>query len=146
MARFQKAIGILDDLDACWYMRRGVTITFFFISAGTGCYVFFLFSDLTIWGPVSEQTALFITIVAWVLIFPVWIFTFLFLVSLHERIGGDKFRSITRARLSNLKPGSEELHQLHDHLPFENWRNGRIFKNVLADLESGESGSQKVAQ
>lgn len=139
-AKLRDAVFLLEGIDSYRNLHVSVAIIFFIISAGSGVRTFFLLSDLSLWGEVSEYVALMITSICFVLIFPVWILTFFFFMFLLDVMGIKDLRTAARSRLSNLTLSLDELNELRDVLASREWRHGHIFKSVVADMTNAELG------
>ncbi len=128
------ALFILEDIDKFRNLHPSVAIICFFISAGLGVLAFFLINESVLWAGITEQVALLLVSISWVLIFPIWALIFLFIMSVLDVMGIRDVRSVVRYRLSNLTLSQDQLHELHNILASRNWRHGHIFKSVIADL------------
>ena len=128
------ALFILQDIDRYRNLHTGVAIIFFFVSAGFGVLAFFLINESALWGGLNKQAAMLVVSVSWVLIFPIWALIFLFIMSALDVMGIRDVRAVVKYGLSNLTLSREQLHRLHNILASQNWRHGRIFKSVIADL------------
>ena len=141
-AKLHDALAILGLVDGRRNLGRAASIGVFFASAGIAVLAFFIISDLLLWPGVKETVARTLIVISWILIIPIWLLTFLFLMLILDRIG---IRSDARQRLSGLTLSLDELHELRDRLTDRQWKHGRIFKRVIADLakEKTKAGSDK---
>lgn len=146
--KLQDAIFILEDIDKCRNVHPGAAVFFFFASAGVSVTAFFsiydlflLINDAVLNVKVSEHVALTIISLAWIMIFPMWVLAFLLIFSVLGAMGFTDVQSVTKYRLSNLELGFDELHELHAVLASRNWKHGRIFESVVADLTDEPSES-----
>jgi hypothetical protein len=128
------ALVILEDMEKYRNLHSSVAVVSFFVSAGFGVLAFFLITESALWAGVAKPVALLIVAVSWVLIFPIWALIFLFIMSGLGAMGIRDVGSAVRYSLSNLTLSQDRLHELHRILASRNWRHGRIFKSVIADL------------
>ena len=128
------ALFILEDIDKYRNLHTSVAVVSFFVSAGFGVLAFFLINESVLWVGISRHVAVLLVSVSWVLIFPIWVLIFLFIMSALDVMGITDVRSAVKYRLSNLALSPDQLRELHDILASRNWRHGRIFKSVVADL------------
>ncbi len=128
------ALSILEDTDKYRNLHTSVAVISFFVSAGFGVLAFFLINDSVLSVGVTKQVAILLVSISWVLIFPIWALIFLFIMSVLGVMGIKDVRSVVRYSLSNLTLSQDQLHELHNILASRNWRHGRIFKSVIADL------------
>ncbi|MCP4319125.1 MAG: hypothetical protein GY789_24825 [Hyphomicrobiales bacterium] len=135
------ARSILEDVDRYRNLSTGVAIVSFFVSAGCGVVAFFIILDSALWAGVTEQGALFLVAISWVLIFPIWVLMFLFIRSVLDVLGIKDVRSVFRDRLKNLTLSREQVRELHDIVASRPWRHGPVFESVIADLTSERSES-----
>jgi hypothetical protein len=137
----QEALFVLEGIDRERNLPNSVAIICFVISAIIGIRAFFLMSDLSLWGEVSEFVALMIASISWVLIFPIWILIFAFIMVLFNAMGLRYLRSVARNRLTKLTLTHDELNRLRDALGSRNWKHGKIIESVVADLATEKAGS-----
>ena len=128
------ALFILEDIDKYRNLHSSAAIVSFLVSAGFAVLAFFLVNESVLWVGINEQVALLLVSISWVLIFPIWALIFLFMMSALYVMGIMDVRSVVRYRLSNLTLSQDQLHELHNILASRNWKHGRIFKSVIADL------------
>jgi hypothetical protein len=136
------ALFILEDMDKYRNLHTGVAVVSFFVSAGFGVLAFFLITESVLWVGANKQAAMLLVSVSWVLIFPIWALTFLFIMALLGVMGIRDVRSVVRYSLLNLTLSQDQLHELHRILASRNWRHGRIFKSVIADLTKEQLGAE----
>jgi hypothetical protein len=142
--KLHDALSILGSVDGRRNLNSLAYIFVFLFSSSFAVLPFFIISDLILLEGVKETVARSLIALSWVLIIPIWILTFLFVLSMLDRMG---IRSAARRRLSGLTLSLDELHQLRDHLVNREWKHGRIFERVLTDLtkEKTRAGSDKPA-
>ena len=132
--RRRDALFILEDIDKYRNLHPSVAVISFFVSAGFGVLAFFLINESVLWVGINEQVALLLVSISWVLIFPIWVLIFLFIMSVLDLMGIRDVRAVVKYGLSNLTLSRERLHELHNILASRKWRHSRIFKSVIADL------------
>ena len=128
------ALLILEDTDKYRNLHTSVAVISFLVSAGFSVLAFFLINESVLWVGVSKQVALLLVSISWVLIFPIWVLIFLFIMSVLYVIGIKDVRAVVRHSLSNLTLSQDQLRELDNVLASRKWRHGRIFKSVIADL------------
>lgn len=128
------ALFILEDAEKYRNLHTSAAVLSFFVSAGFGVLAFFLIINSALWEGVNVQAASLFVSMSWVLIFPVWMLFFLFIMSALDMMGIKDVRSVVRYRLSNLRLSQDQLHELENTLATRNWRHGPIFESVIADL------------
>ena len=134
------ALFILEDIDKHRNLNTSVAVISFIFSAGFGVLAFlFLINEPVLWEGVSKQVALLLVAISWILIIPIWLLTFLLIISVLDVMGIEDVRSVVRYRLSSLKLSHEQLHELQNILASRIWRHGHIFKSVIADLAKEHS-------
>ena len=122
----------LERLDRTWNVHNVIAVICFFVSGGIAINVFFLMSDLSLWGEVSEYVGTSISIVSWIVVF----FLFLFLLT---KVGVKDLRSITKNYLQDLTLSLAELNQLHAALMSGEWKHGKILESVVSELAKQKS-------
>ena len=128
------ALVILEDVDKYRNLHTSVAVLCFFVSAGFGVLAFFLIMNSTLLEGIHVQAAPLFVSISWVLIFPILMLVFLFIMSVLDKMGVKDVRSVLRDRLSTLRLSQEQLHELENILASRHWRHGPIFESVLADL------------
>lgn len=128
------ALYVLEDLEKYRNLHPSVAVLLFFVSAGISVLAFFLMNDSVLWVGIDEQVALLLVAMSWVLIFPIWVLSFLVIMLVLDALRIKDVRTIARRRLSKLTLSQDELHELHDILASRNWRHGHIFTSVIGDL------------
>ena len=134
------AVSELEEMDNHRNLHRGVAILCFFAAAGIGFGVFSLLLYLASSLVVGELLASLIIALSWIMIFPVWVLAFACILSVLDTMEIRDVRSIAKGRLSNSGLGADELRELGNVLASRNWRHGRIFRSVVADLTEGHPG------
>ena len=129
--RLRDALSILGRMDERRNLSRMAFIFVFLASFCFAVFSFFVISDLILWEGVKETVARTIIALSWILIIPIWILTFLLVLSMLDRMG---IRTAARQRLSGLTLSLDELHELRDRLADRAWKHGRIFQRVITDL------------
>ncbi len=139
------ALSMLDSIDKHRNLHVIAVILVFYFSFGIGILSFFIINNLLIFEGISRFLALGLVSISFVLIFPIWVLSFLFTTIMLDTMGIKDLRSITRYRLSDLTLSLDELHELRHHLVDREWKHGRIFENVITDLANGRTraGSDK---
>lgn len=132
--KLRDALHTLHEMDRYnnWY--EILSIFSFFISAWIGVRAFFIMSDLIIGDGMSDRGALLATSLSWMMLFLVWIVVFLGILFLLNAVGVKDLRSIARDRLSALILSLDELLELRNILTSRNWKNGPVFRSVVAGL------------
>ena len=129
--KLQDALTILGSVD----VRRNLSpIAYIFVFLASFCFAvlsFFIISDLILWEGVKETVARSLIALSWILIIPIWILTFLSVLSMLDRIG---IRSVAKRRLSDLMLSLGDLNELRDRLVDREWKYSRIFERVITDL------------
>ena len=140
--KLHDALAILGSVDQRRNLNRMAYILVFFASSCFAVLAFFIISDLLLWEGVKETVARLLIAISWILIIPIWILTFLLVISMLDSMG---IRSVARQRLSGLTLSLDELHELRDLLVDREWKHGRIFKSVITDLAKKQTraGSDK---
>lgn len=128
------ALFILEHVDNYRNLHTSVAVLSFFVSAGFGVLTFFLIVNSTLWEGINVQAAPLFVSISWVLIFPVLMLFFLFIMSVLDMMGVKDVRSVIRYRLSTLRLSQEQLRELESALASRHWRHGPIFESVVADL------------
>ena len=131
------AVSVLEDMEKYRNLHRGVAILCFFAAAGIGFGVFSLLLDLASMVVVSELVTSLIIAISWIMIFPVWVLAFAFILAVFDAMEIRDVRSVAESRLSNSDLGADELRELGDILASRKWTHGRIFRSVVADLTEG---------
>ncbi len=141
-AKLHDALTVLGRVDGRRNLNRTAIIFVFLFSFCFAVLAFFIISDLLLWQGIEETLARSLIAVSWVLIIPIWVLTFLFVMLILDKLG---IRSVARRRLSGLTLDLDELHELRTHLAGRQWRHGRTFERVIADLakQKARAGSDK---
>lgn len=132
--KIDDALSILDVADQYKNLHGGITSILFFACAGFSVRTFFWISDFTNWLGFGSVDPILPSTIAFIMIFVVWIFSFLAIMSALEAMGLRDVEAMARLRLSTLTLRPDELRQLRDIASQRNWRNGQIFESVVADL------------
>ncbi len=125
---------VLQEADEYRNVHRGLAIALFIVSAAIGVAGFFLINELALWPGINEYLASLVVTASWVLIFPIWVVTYLIIMFLLGRVGFKDVRAYVRNRLSKLHLNHKELKGLHENLATEDWKYGDLYQSVIDDL------------
>jgi len=133
-SKLRDALMVFEELSRHRNLNSSVAIFFFVVSGGLSIRAFFLIIDLPVWGTVGGDVAAGMVSLSWGLIFPIWILTFLGIMSALHALGIDDLRAVARSYLSKLRLGTRDLRKLRDLLAARNLRHGRLFLSAITDL------------
>lgn len=136
--RLRDAFRIIERLDAQRNLSTGAVAFFFVLSAGAGVYAFFLLLDAVLWQGINDFVASLVVAVSWVLIFPVWLMTFVGILSLLHSRGITDLKAEARTRLSDLALEPGDLRKIQHVLGSHALRHERLFRTVVAELLADE--------
>lgn len=136
------ALQLIDELGEIRNVPRSAAIAVFVISGAMGVYGFFLINDLALWDGISTYTAASIISISWVLIFPMWILSFLVIMTALDFIGFKDVRALAKNNLTKMDLSQRELQKLDEVLIAGEWNHGDILKGVVGELK-GKYPSQK---
>lgn len=131
------AVAALDSIDTQRNLSLGIIIIVFFLSFSAGIASFFVFIDLLLWEGINDFIAAFLASASWVLIFPVWIITFLLVMATLQRLGFTALGNAAQNQLSDLAFTPSELDRLSAVLESKNYKHAAIFQkaiNALTDV------------
>ncbi len=129
------AIRTIEDLDGSRNMHPGFPIASFVLAAGISVVVFFQISDISLYGEnINEYVARAITILAWVLIFPIWIVLFGAAMFGLNALGIRDVNAAAKRRLRRLALARHELRDLQATLGTRTLRHKTIFGAAIAEL------------
>jgi len=137
----RRALFALEEIDGYGNLNHGLAISCFVISGSAGVYAFFRMVDLAAWLNVSEFMSLTLISAGWIVLFMVWVLTFLLIVMLFEVLGIRDLRSGARHALSSLPLSLEDLRELREVLATRGWKHGYIFEPVVDKLTRERSTS-----
>jgi len=133
-SKLRDALVVFEELNRHRNLNSCVAIFFFVVSGGSGLRAFFFLIDLSLWGDVGGDVAAGMVSLSWGLIFPIWILTFLGIMSVLHALGVDDLRAVARTYLSKLRLGSRELRELGNILASRNLRHGHLFMSAITDI------------
>lgn len=128
------AARILHNIDRHGGLDKAIEGVLFFGSAALSVYVLLWSVDLPAQLEYRDIDPLGSAFVAWIMLFVVWIFTFLAVLWLLDAMGIRDVRRLARARRSKLTLNSAELGALGKVVESRKKKHGRLYKTVLIDL------------
>jgi hypothetical protein len=130
------ALLIIDTLDTQRNLHRSTPVILFFSSFAIGLWSFFFFFDFVIWDGINNLIASMLASISWVLIFPVWIISFLLLMTALKKLGFTDIKSDAVQKIKCLAMNQDELNALSKTLRSRNNKNGDLFQAAVFDLAS----------
>jgi hypothetical protein len=124
----------IEELDAWRNLPDAVSVFLFFVSGGVAVSAFFLINNLILWPGINEHLATSLVIISWVLIFPIWVLTFLVLQAFLHSVGFKGLKGAAKKKLVDLNLGSDELLEVRDVLASKELRHDSLFKDAITDL------------
>jgi hypothetical protein len=134
-----EAVSLLENIDGFRNRRAGYVIIAFIISCSISVRSFFWLIDLTTWLGLEKFHVTAPASVSFVLIFLVFVLVFMALNSLLEMMGFRDIARIIEKQLSDLSLNADELRELGHVAESRNWKQGRIYRDVVAKLSSGQA-------
>ena len=135
--RIRSALDLLDEIDHHRHLHRGAAIAAFFVAAMVGVWGFFVLHDLPLWGEVSEFVAAAIVAISWIMIFPIWIFSFMLIMWALGQMGLEDLQAMARRRLLRLGLAEDDLGALRRRVDAAHFRHANQFKSAIRDLIAG---------
>ena len=137
----RQALFALEEIDGYGNLNRGLAIFSFVFSGCVGVFAFLRMVDLSTWLYVREFMSVMLISIGWIVLFVVWVLTFLLIVVLFEAMGIRDLRSVAGSSLSRLTLSRDELRELRDALTTRNWKHGHIFERAVDRLTRERSQS-----
>ena len=132
--RLQDSYRTIKELDAWRNLSTAASVLLFVVSGAMSIFAFDLLSSLLVWPGMNEHLATSLVIISWVLIFPIWILSFLVLQTSLHCIGFRGLKGATKKELSKLNLGADELFEIRNALASKELRHASLFEDAITDL------------
>ena len=136
----EAAVNDLEVLERCSDRPAAYPALVFLASGLVSFLSYFRLIDLMTWLGIDRFDVTAPAMVAFVLVFVVFLAVFVLLISVLERIGFVDIRSRLRKSLADLALNGDELRGLRDIVASRSWKHGSLYEDVIDGAVARRAG------
>lgn len=140
--KLDDALSLLEEIDKHRHLHKWAAVILFCVTGALAVYSFFWLIDLTEWLGFSSLDPLLSVAVSYTLLFVVWVFLFLVVLSVLNTSRVNDLHALVKSQLAELQLTPSESAELQRRIALKDWRHGDLLQSALADLSSPALGKE----